>query len=129
MSVSDDYLGWVLDQLGELGPVASRRMFGAAGLYLDGVMFGLVDDDVVFLRAGDANRADYVASGCEPFRPIPGKASMSYYEVPPAVLEDPTELAEWARRSLAAAEEKAKSKAVAKAARKARGDPATGRRR
>lgn len=110
MTVTQDYLGWVIDQLGELGPVLSRRMFGGAGLYLDGVMFGLVDDDAVYFKAGEANRLDFVDRGSLPFQPAPGQASTSWFEVPPDVLEEPSELAEWARKALdAAAASKKKS--------------------
>ena len=41
MPVSDDFTGYVLDQLSSWGGVTSRRMFGGAGLYRDGKMFGL----------------------------------------------------------------------------------------
>jgi len=106
VTVSAEQLAWIADQLSELGPVTTRRMFGGAGLYFDGVMFGLVDDDVCYFKADDASRQDYVARGCAAFRPSPGKASMSYFAVPDDVLEDPTELAEWASRAVEAARAK-----------------------
>ncbi len=33
------------------GPVAVKRMFGGAGIYRDGLMFALVADDVLYLKA------------------------------------------------------------------------------
>lgn len=42
MPVSKDFLDYVLDQLSEWGEVNVKRMFGGAGLYSDGLMFGLV---------------------------------------------------------------------------------------
>ncbi len=102
MPVSDEFLEYVLDQLAPFGEVAARRMFGGAGLYLDGAMFGLVADDVAYLKADDSNRQDFAAAGSGPFKPFPGKpTTMSYYEVPADVLESSEELAAWARRSLA----------------------------
>jgi DNA transformation protein len=105
MAVSDDYLAYVLEQLAELGRVSSRRMFGGVGLYCDEFFFGLLDDDTLYLRVGDANRADYSARGMSPFRPFPDKPllSMSYYETPAEVLENAAELVSWARRSVAVA--------------------------
>jgi DNA transformation protein len=103
MSVSGDHLAWIVDQLAELGPVTARRMFGGAGLYLDGVMFGIVMDDACFLRVDDSSRDAFVSRGCVPFEPKPGTLSTSYYAVPDDVLEDPGELAQWARRAVAAA--------------------------
>ena len=36
------------------GPVVVRRMFGGAGIYAHGRMFGLVHDGVIYLKAGNA---------------------------------------------------------------------------
>ena len=105
MPVSNDYLAYVLEQLAGLGSVSSRRMFGGVGLYCDEFFFGLIDSDNLYLRVGDANRADYVARGMSAFRPFADKPllSMSYYETPAEVLEEATELVSWARRSVAVA--------------------------
>ena len=109
MSVSADYLAYVIDQLTPFGRVASRRMFGGVGLYLEGVFFGLIDDDTLFLKVDDSNRTDYTTRGCKPFQPFPDEPevhSMSYFEVPADVLEDPDELMLWARKAVAAAQAK-----------------------
>ena len=101
MSVSDDFLGYVLDQLGDWGGVGSRRMFGGAGLYRDGKMFGLIAEDVVYLKVDDSNRADFEAHDVGPFKPYPDKDTvMSFYEVPPDILEDPEAFTAWALKSL-----------------------------
>jgi DNA transformation protein len=102
--VSDDYLDWLLGQLEQLGPVAPKRMFGGVGLYHDGTFFGVVDDDVMFLRVDDASRPAYEERGMGPFQPIPtAKPMRLYWQVPDDILADPQDLAEWARRALAAA--------------------------
>ncbi len=44
MTVSADYLAYVIEQLAELGGVSSRRMFGGAGLYCEEFFFGLIAD-------------------------------------------------------------------------------------
>ena len=105
MAVSSDYLDYVHDQLSGLGGVSSRRMFGGAGLYCDEFFFALIDDDTLYLRVDDANRADFTARGMGQFRPYPDspQLSMSYYETPVDVLEDAAALVAWARRSVAAA--------------------------
>jgi len=77
-------------------------MFGGAGLYRDGKMFGLIADDVAYLKVDDSNRDKFIRAGSAPFKPYPDKpTSMSYYEVPPEVLEQPEELVEWAQQSVA----------------------------
>jgi len=100
MAVSDEFLTYVLEQFAEWGEVTARKMFGGAGLYRDGVMFGLIADDVVYLKVDDTNREDFIRAGSSPFKPYPGKSTMMpYYEIPPDVLESPTLLAQWAERS------------------------------
>ena len=105
MAVSSDFLAYVLDQLAGLGAVSSRRMFGGAGLYRDDLFFGLIAQNVLYLRVDDSNRADYTARGLPPFLPDADRPqlSMSYYEVPADVLENAAELIGWARRSVAVA--------------------------
>jgi DNA transformation protein len=102
MALSDDFLNYVVDQLSRWGAVTVRRMFGGAGLYRDGKMFGLIAEDVAYLKVDDASREDFQKAGSSPFQPYPDKAKstvMSYYEIPPQVLEDRDELAKWAQRS------------------------------
>ena len=101
MSVSDEFLDYVVDQLSDWGRVSVRKMFGGAGLYLEGVMFGLIADDAAYLKVDDSNRDDFVKAGTSAFKPYPDKAgAMSYYEIPPEVLENRDELSGWAQRSL-----------------------------
>ena len=123
MAVSSDYLDYVHDQLSGLGGVSSRRMFGGAGLYCDEFFFALIDDDTLYLRVDDANRADFTTRGMGQFRPYPDspQLSMSYYETPVDVLEDAAALVAWARRSVAAA--MAALKPATKAAKPARAAP------
>jgi DNA transformation protein len=99
------FVAHLLDLLAGLGPVVARSMFGGFGLYLDGVMFGLVADETFYLKTDALSRPRFEAAGLEPFvyegrnRPV----AMSYHEAPPAALDDPDELAGWARDAVAAA--------------------------
>lgn len=119
MPVSPNYLEFILDQLHGLGALRSRRMFGGIGLYCDDLFFGLIDDDCVYFKVDDSNRADYVARGCEQFRPLaddPNAVSMNYYRLPEDVLEDAEALRPWAQKSLRVAA----TASAAKAARRQR---------
>ncbi len=108
MPVSDEYLTYVVEQLACVGQVQPRRMFGGAGLYCDGLFFGLVADDVLYLKVDDSNRADYEAEGMGPFQPFDDKkVVMQYYEVPVDILENPETLRDWVAKALAVAERKA----------------------
>jgi DNA transformation protein len=112
VAVSDEYLTYVLEQLGGVGAVHARRMFGGVGIYCRGAMFALVADDVLYLKVDDSNRADFEMAGAEPFRPYPDKAGqatvMSYYEVPVDVLEAREFLTLWAQKALRVAIRKKK---------------------
>ena len=56
MPQSKEYLQYVLEQLGSLRGVVSRRMFGGAGLYQDEVFFGLLFRDTLYFKVNDTNR-------------------------------------------------------------------------
>jgi DNA transformation protein len=109
MAVSDEFLDYVIDQLAGWSEVSARRMFGGAGLYCDGAMFGLIADDVAYLKVDDSNREDFVKAGSSAFNPYPEKTKtyiMSYYEIPADVLEDTELLGKWAERALTVAQNK-----------------------
>ena len=104
MAVSPGYIAYVIEQLAELGPVTARKMFGGAGLYLDGLFFALISsEDVFYLKVDEGNRARFEARGCAVFKPMPDRPALPYMTVPEDVLEDPQELADWARTSVEAA--------------------------
>jgi len=121
LPVSSDYLAYVLEQLAGLAGLSARRMFGGVGLYCEELFFGLIDNDTLYLRVNDDNRADYTARGMSAFRPYADRPelSMSYYEAPADVLEDPAQLVSWARRSVAVAMAAAKPARAAKTAKPA----------
>jgi DNA transformation protein len=78
-------------------------MFGGHGIYHNGLMIGLIADDVLHLKVDDKNRPDFEASGSRPFtyqrknRKQP--TEMSYWEVPPEVFEDADTLCHWAGKA------------------------------
>ncbi|HEX6980378.1 MAG TPA: TfoX/Sxy family protein [Alphaproteobacteria bacterium] len=100
-----DFVAHVLDLLRPLGGVAARRMFGGHGLFRRGLMFALIDDDVLYLKVDDRTRPDFVAVGAAPFTYASrGRTvTMSYYEAPPGLFDDPDEMRAWAQKALAAA--------------------------
>ena len=107
------------------GAVNVRRMFGGAGLYADGVMFGLVSDGQIYLKADAATSKTFEREGCAPFEygTRTGKrAVMSYWRLPDRLYDDPDELARWARTALSIAQRNAaaKPKTPHKTARKKR---------
>lgn len=111
MPASQHFVDYALEQLSDVGIVTARRMFGGAGIYCQGVIFGLVADDVLYFKVDDRNRGDFEAAGMQPFKPFADKAStMQYYEVPGEVLEAREQLRAWADKALAAARSKRRAK-------------------
>jgi|JI9StandDraft_1071089.scaffolds.fasta_scaffold276701_2 DNA transformation protein len=92
-------------KLAPLGPFQARPMFGGFGLYIDGLIFGLMISDQVFLKVDDQNRAAFETARCEPFcfAAARGETTItSYWRCPEAVLRNATMLQLWVTGALAA---------------------------
>jgi DNA transformation protein and related proteins len=103
----------IRDLFAPFGPVTMKRMFGGAGLWSEGSMFGLVFDGAIFLKVDETSIPDFEREGSRPFvytrAKSPGRvgrASLSYWRLPERLYDDPEELAVWAARALAIAERK-----------------------
>jgi DNA transformation protein len=86
-----------------LGPVRRRRMFGGCGVYAGEIMFALEAGGVFFLKSDESTRAAFEAEGCGPFsyQTRQGRrTATSYWRIPDRLLDDPDELAAWARRAI-----------------------------
>src|SRR4051812_28302033 len=70
MSVSPSYKTFVLEQLQVVGTVTAKPMFGGVGLYCQGLFFGLIDDDTLYLKVDDATRPEFERAGSRPFLPF-----------------------------------------------------------
>jgi DNA transformation protein len=104
---------FIRDLLASFGPVTVRRMFSGAGIFADGLMFGLIVRDVIYLKADDTSIPDFEREGCGPFTYTRGKQSgrpsqhaLPYWRLPERLYDDPDELAVWAKRAFAVAERK-----------------------
>jgi DNA transformation protein len=110
MATSEGFIEHLKDVLSGLGPVSVRRMFGGAGIYADGVMFALVADDTLYLKADAETKRAFAAEGLEPFG-YDGhgkRIALPYWRAPERLLDDPEEMVAWARIALALARRTAK---------------------
>ena len=92
-------------------PVAVKRMFGGAGIYAEGLMFGLVFDGAIYLRVDETSVPSFEREGSAPFvyplaKNHPGRPSRHFWRLPDRLYDDPDELAIWAARALAIAEQR-----------------------
>src|SRR5512139_2678079 len=103
MANSPDFVGHALELLAGVGPVEARAMFGGHGVYAEGVMFGLLDDDELFLKTDEASRPRFVEAGCRRWvyvGPTSKMENTSYFRPPDDAHEDPETMIAWATLAL-----------------------------
>jgi DNA transformation protein len=99
-------LEFIRDLFSQFRPVTTKRLFGGAGLWSEGLMFGLVFDGAIFLKVDETSIPDFEREGSRPFvytrAKSPGRVgrhSLSYWRLPERLYDDPDELAVWAARA------------------------------
>jgi DNA transformation protein and related proteins len=106
MVASDSFAEFLREQLAPLGRVTMRRMFGKTGVFCDGLMFGMVADDTLYVRVDDHNRATFAESQSFPSLSYESRGrtiDLSFWRAPDRLFDEPDELVRWARAALAAA--------------------------
>ena len=106
MVASDSFAEFLSEQLAPLGRVTMRRMFGKTGVFCDGLMLGMVADDVLYFRVDEHNRTAFKEAQSSP--PLSYKKKgctidLSFWRAPERLFDEPDELVTWARAALAAA--------------------------
>lgn len=103
--MADPLWDYLSECLAPLGLVRIRRMFGGAGVSIDGFSIGLIADDLLYLKVDKASIGRFEAEGLDPFLyDKDGRlVAMSYHRAPDAAYDDPETLREWAELALAAA--------------------------
>lgn len=101
---SSSFVRYVVDDLlSDLGRVQARAMFGGHGVYYENKIFAIIVDDRLYFKVADTNRKDYEKSGSQPFTysaKNKKRVAMSYWEVPDDVMDDKSEILDWARKSI-----------------------------
>jgi len=103
--IEKEFVCYVVDLMQSIGPVRAKGMFGGHGIFLDDLMFGLVADSVLYLKADKESVPGFSEKGLQAFSyGRQGKEfSMSYYQAPEETLEDAEEMNVWANKAYAAA--------------------------
>lgn len=114
MTVSAAFIELLRDLLSPLGPITIKKMFGGATLYADDLSFGIIDDDVLYVKADATNKPTFDAEGLGAFtyQGQTGPVSMSYYRVPERCYDDGDEMCAFASAAIAAARRTKKPKAA-----------------
>lgn len=113
MKPSSEFVDNLHEVFALFGPISARRMFGGYGIYHDGLMFALVADDVLYLKADPVAKAAFVDLGLPPFEYMKnGKSTkMSYHLAPEEIYDDPEAARDWAKLAYGAALRAARAKA------------------
>lgn len=100
-----EYIEYLKEVFEQFGPVTVRRMFGGYGIYHNGLMFALVANDTLYLKADADNLGYFEDEGLGPFEyNKSGKVvKLSYYQAPDEIMDDREQAAVWGRRSFEAA--------------------------
>jgi DNA transformation protein len=116
---------FLIDLFSGFGPVTIRRMFSGFGISADGTNFALALRGGLYLRADEQTIPRFESEGSKAFQYQTRAKTVtvnSYWQLPERLYDDPDDLTDWAKASLAAAQRAAlrkRPKAKKTAARKA----------
>lgn len=97
---TDDFYMFVKDQLSAWGEIDNKRMFGVKGIYKEGLMFGVIKNDTVYLKVDDSNKYKFIDAGSETLKVFKTNSEvLTYYRLPENVLDDAQEFVEWAKEA------------------------------
>ena len=106
MVASDSFAEFLREQLAPLGRIMLRRMFGKSGVFCDGVMLGMVTDNMLYLRVDEHNRETFKEAAAHPplnYAKGGNTIDLSFWRAPERLFDEPDDLVLWARAALAAA--------------------------
>ncbi len=98
-SFDEGLYAWVQEALEPLGAVTMRKMMGAATLYLDGVIFAVLDEGELWFKADAESASVWDEAGCErfTFTSKDGRVEvMNYRRAPSDVYDDAEAMQHWA---------------------------------
>lgn len=100
-----DYADYILELLKPMHGVSAKRMFGGHGIFKNGLMFALLADDEIYLKADQKLIPEFEKLNCEQFTYFKkGKPfKLGYFKAPPEALDVSHIMCEWGEKSYAAA--------------------------
>lgn len=125
MTARDEDIAWFMELLAPIGRIGAKRMFGGAGLYVDGRIVALAIEGTLYLKADGLTRDAFAAAGGAPFvyagkaRPI----TVNYWTPPEEAMDSPEAMRPWASRALEAAQRAALAGPAEKSSKKTRSKP------
>lgn len=105
----DPFAAHCVELLAPLGAAEARRMFGGYGLYVDGLMIGLIAAEQLYFKADELSRPRWQSASGRPFvyhrdkDGVAASTTMGYWTPPEEAIESPASMLPWARLALEAA--------------------------
>ena len=104
MVATASFIEFLREQLEPLGHLAFRRMFGKTGVFCDGLMLGMVKDDLLYFRVDDQNKTAFKEAEIHPLESVRGShVRLAFWRAPERLYDEPDEFVSWARAALEAA--------------------------
>ncbi len=105
MKAQSEFVAHLGEVFQDFGPVSARRMFGGYGVYHEDLMFALVADDVLYLKADAESAHHFLRHDLQQFEYLKlGKPTkMSYFMAPEGIFDDRAEAKRWATLACEAA--------------------------
>ena len=116
MTKDSEFAYYVVEITQSIGPVYAKRMFGGHGIFLDGLMFGLIADKTLYLKADKESEPEFTDLDLEAFSYNKNgkQMKMSYFQAPEEALENMDVMNVWANKAYSAALRVAMKKSKAK---------------
>lgn len=104
-NLNQQFVNYVVELMQGIGPVTAKRMFGGHGIFLDGIMFALIDGHSLYLKVSPDTETDFTELGLEAFsfNKNGKQVKMSYYQAPEDCLENIDDMVLWANKAYSSA--------------------------
>lgn len=101
MSLDRSLILFVEELFAPLGVIRVRKMFSGGGIYCDGVMFGLISRDIIYLKVDETSIPSFKAEGSTPFvyKSRSKQVQMPYWRLPERLLDETDEITDWAKKA------------------------------
>lgn len=96
--MSTEFISYLHEVFASFGNIQAKRMFGGFGIYHQGLMFAIVIDDILYLKADQQSKNAFEQRGLTPFEfDRLGKiVKLSYYQAPEEIFDDFEQARIWA---------------------------------
>jgi DNA transformation protein and related proteins len=104
MKKDSEFADYVVEIMQSVGPVYAKRMFGGHGIFLEGLMFGLIADQTLYLKVDKESEPEFTDLALEAFsfNKNGKEMKMSYFQAPEEALEDMEVMNLWANKAYSA---------------------------